>query len=219
MSRKNPILTAENIGKWSKRGPETLGILSGISLEIFAGELVGLVGPSGSGKSTLLHILGGMLRADSGEVMRNGRSAIVFQSAYLLPYLSVRENVELPRMFGRNRDLSLPWHEALKRVHLESFANRSVQTLSRGEAQRVSIARAFVLDPSLLLLDEPTANLDAEAAASLMALVSELVHKGSLGALLATHDLEMAARCDRLLYLESGKLVSKERSSLHWGES
>ncbi len=202
------LLEAQALSKWGFRGGRRVTILSDVSLKVERGEIAGLVGCSGTGKSTLLHILAGMLRPDEGRVIPAGRTVLVFQNPCLLPYLTVRENIELPALFSRNRGLSVTVARALESVGLEVDERRSAGTLSRGEAQRVAVARALMVKPSTLLLDEPTASLDGEASRLLIDLLLRLVRSGEVGALLATHDPEVAARCDRVLPIEAGRLVA-----------
>ena len=188
------------------------------------GEFVAIEGQSGSGKSTLLHILGGLDRAYEGEVrilgddlcglsdarlaaLRHARIGFIFQSFNLLPELTALENVLLPDFFGDGvPQADERAREALERVGLLDKARARPTALSGGERQRVAIARALLARPPLLLADEPTGNLDHTTATSVMESLIEIVRASGLAALIATHNLELAGRLDRIVALEDGQL-------------
>ncbi|GAA2892090.1 ABC transporter ATP-binding protein [Microbacterium esteraromaticum] len=189
-----------------------------------AGELVVIAGRSGAGKTTLLTMLGGLDRPTSGRVLidgadladpktdvaalRGSRIASIFQTAGLIPVLSASENVEVPLRIRRvdpaERDRRVA--EALRDVGLDEHARQRPGELSGGQQQRVGIARALVMQPGILLADEPTAQLDSETGAQIMDLIARLVHERGTAAVVATHDPAMLARADRVLELHDGEL-------------
>ena len=210
-------------------GKSEVPAIRGISLEVFRGEFVSLVGPSGSGKSTLLHLIAGLCRASAGEVVVNGENlarmdenrlavfrrkhlGFVFQSFNLLPHLTALENVALPLLFTgmavgeRTRRAK----EILGLVGLSHrFAHKPAE-LSGGEQQRVSIARALVNDPVLVLADEPTGNLDSKTSDEIMELLAAINRERGTTLLLVTHDMEVARRADRIVYLRDGAIEKIE---------
>ena len=210
--------------------------MQGVNLAIYPGEAVALVGPSGSGKSTLLQIAGLLDRADSGEIvvggmalsdaadatrtrLRRNEIGFVYQFHHLLPELTALENVSLPqRLAGLARDeadsRSL---ELLTMLRLQDRASHFPSQLSGGEQQRVAIARSIANAPSLLIADEPTGNLDVKTGEEVWRLMQQLVHHTGLAALIATHNLELAARMDRIITLEEGK-IKDITSSFSTGE-
>jgi len=202
-----------------------LVVLSDLALSVEAGEMVAIVGASGVGKSTLLHVLGGLDAFDAGTVrigeadlgslsddgrvrFRNQRVGFVFQFHHLLPEFSALENVEMPlRIAGRSaagRDADA--RALLMRVGLGDRAAHRPGALSGGEQQRVAVAWALVGRPALLLADEPTGNLDEHTAAELHALLREMHREHGLTSVIATHNMTLAAACDRVLRLEGGRL-------------
>lgn len=188
-------------------------VLKGVDLSVSAGEKVAIVGRSGSGKSTLLHILGGLLKATSGKVVRPDNFGFVFQAYHLMPELTVAENVLLPTMAARYRGsvsasgLKARAAELLERVGLGDRMDHLPAELSGGERQRVALARALVTSPSLVLADEPTGNLDAMTGADILKMLSEL-SQGDTALVMVTHSPDAAAICDRTLTLEDGVLKS-----------
>jgi putative ABC transport system ATP-binding protein len=201
-----------------------LTILDDVSLGVGRGESAAIVGPAGAGKSTLLALLAGLDDPTSGQVWLNGvdifsldedgRAALrnrevgfVFQSFHLLPSLTAFENVLLPLELSGNDDAAAMARAALVRVGLEPRLRHYPKQLSGGEKQRVAIARAFVGPPSLLFADEPTGNLDNRTGKLILDLLFELNAAAGTTLVLVTHDLEAAARCDRLLEMVSGRLV------------
>jgi len=201
-------------------------VLRGVDLTLAEGEVVALVAPSGAGKSTLLHIAGLLDRPDAGRVLIGGRDTgtlpertrtalrretigFVYQFHHLLPEFSAAENVALPqRAAGRSRAEAMARaEELLARVGLEGRAAHRPAELSGGEQQRVALCRALANAPRLLLADEPTGNLDPGTAAQVTGLLMELVRETGLAALIATHNLELAARMDRCLALDEGRLA------------
>jgi len=206
------------------RGP--LRVLTGVDLEVAAGEVVAVTGPSGSGKSTLLHILGGMDRPDAGAVWWNdlevtalGPSAVarergrrvgfVFQAHHLLPELSALENLLVPgAIYGL--DVRGAARRLLAAIGLEGRGDAYPNVLSGGERQRLAVARALVLRPGLLLADEPTGSLDRDNADSLFDLLVRLAREAGTATVAVTHDLTLVRRCDRVLRLLRGKLAAEE---------
>ncbi|MGP1395833.1 MAG: ABC transporter ATP-binding protein [Inquilinaceae bacterium] len=223
------ILTLESVVKAFHQGGRRLDVLRGASLSVAPGEMVGLVGPSGAGKSTLLHIAGLLERPDGGTVLIEGNAAgslsdsgrtglrrrsigFVYQFHHLLPEFTAEENLALPQMIaGRRRSAALDGaRELLGRVGLADRTGHRPAALSGGEQQRVAIARALVNRPRLLIADEPTGNLDHDTAEEVFALLLDLVHATGIGALVATHNLELAGRMDRVLELRDGRLVDHD---------
>jgi len=218
------LVTARSLVKTYGEGRAARRVLDGADLHVDAGELVALIGPSGCGKSTLLHLIGGLDRPDGGSIELAGRRleqesergltelrrrevGFVFQFFHLIPELTGEENVLLPTRLSRNGG-SAPARarRLIEELGLAEAASRRPAQLSGGEQQRLSIARALANDPSLLLADEPTGNLDQESGHQVLSLLRQ-VASGSRGVLLVTHDAEAAAIADRVLRLEAGRLV------------
>jgi lipoprotein-releasing system ATP-binding protein len=221
-----PLVDARGIVKTFPVGGRRLTVLQDLDLQVEAGQMVAIVGASGVGKSTLLHVLGGLDRADRGSVtvgdaeltamldadvvaFRNQRIGFVFQFHHLLPEFSAIENAEMPMRIAR-----LPLAEArpradalLRRVGLGERLDHRPGMLSGGEQQRVAVARALVMRPAVLLADEPTGDLDEQSADSLHALLREMHEAFGLTSVIATHNPRLAAACDRVLRLVSGRLV------------
>ncbi len=212
---------------WMNR--QAVHALDGVGLHVDAGEFVAITGPSGSGKSTLLNILGCLDRPDSGRYLiegrdvaglddeaaselRNRRIGFVFQSFHLLPRLTVLENVLLPLRFHRGEADGVREHamHLLERIGLADRAAHRPAELSGGQAQRAAIARALLLQPALLLADEPTGNLDSKSAAGVMALIDE-VHRGGQTVVLVTHDADVAAHAPREVRLRDGRIEHDAR--------
>ena len=205
----------------------SLDVLRGVDFHIQPGEMVALIGPSGSGKSTLLHIAGLLERPDRGEVRIAGQAVgklsdaersrlrrralgFVYQYHHLLPEFSALENVVVPQMIagGRKGAAKARASELLTAVGLAERLDHRPARLSGGEQQRVAIARALANQPVVLLADEPTGNLDPETAAHVFALLTDLVRRTRVAALIATHNLDLAGRMDRVLRLEQGKVLT-----------
>ena len=219
-----PILEAHGVARTYPLTAEKVEALRGVDLILAPGELVALVGASGSGKTTLLNLLGCLDRPTAGTVRIQGTEVqdlpereltgfrrrsigFVFQDAFLIPTLTAVENVGLPLSFDRDQRQSTAPVAALGRVGLQEKAHRYPHELSGGERQRVAIARAIVHQPVLLLADEPTGNLDSQNGRKIFALFQDLVSKGDLSALVATHNLELAALATRRVYLKDGCIV------------
>ncbi len=223
--RNGAGLRLAGVVKRFRQGDRQLEVLQGVDLAIAPGEIVALVGPSGAGKSTLLHIAGLLEQPDSGEVWLDGgdcaalpdsrRTALrcrtlcfVYQYHHLLPEFSALENVLIPQMVaGRGRGEAREAARALlASVGLEARVDHRPGQLSGGEQQRVAIARALANGPSVLLADEPTGNLDPHTADEVFAVLMTRVREGGLAALIATHNLDLSARMDRVLRLEEGRV-------------
>lgn len=201
-----------------------------IDLTVRAGELLVLAGPSGAGKSTLLNLLAGLDRPTSGEVrladknyaecsdknlaqLRREYIGYVFQAFGLLPMLSARENVEIPLRLlktpGAERDRRVA--DVLQQVGLSGHLDQRPQELSGGQQQRVSLARALVTQPRVLLADEPTGQLDSSTAATILELITNLVHEQSVAAVVTTHDASLMDMADRLVHIADGRLTEQGR--------
>lgn len=224
MERMDTVLAAEGLGKQVSSPEGTLAILAGVSLTIQRGETVAVVGASGAGKSTLLALLAGLDSPTSGRVLlaghdlgasdEDGRAALrarhvgfVFQSFHLVPALTALENVMLPLELAGRRDARPAALEVLERVGLAARVGHYPRQLSGGEQQRVAIARAFVTRPDVLFADEPTGNLDAVTGARIMDLLFGLNSDTGTTLVLVTHDASLAARCQRLIRLDAGRIV------------
>jgi lipoprotein-releasing system ATP-binding protein len=218
-------LSLKNISRIYHQGDSDLPVLTKLNLEVKAGEVVALVGPSGSGKTTLLQIAGLLDRPNGGEVHICGQSAhdasesartllrrrhigFVYQFHHLLPEFSALENIALPQMMA-----GASQHEAnskaqvlLESLGLASRMSHRPAKLSGGEQQRVAIARALANNPQVLLADEPTGNLDAHTAEEVFAVLMQKVREHKLAALVATHNMELASRMDRIVRLHEGTL-------------
>jgi len=218
------VLEAAGLGKQVSSPEGTLAILSDVSLEIARGESVAIMGASGAGKSTLLALLAGLDEPTAGTVHlagseltaldEDGRAAVrarhvgfVFQSFHLLPSLTALENVMLPLELARHGDARKDALEVLDRVGLGGRVGHYPRQLSGGEQQRVAIARAFVTRPDVLFADEPTGNLDATTGERIMELLFGLNAASGATLVLVTHDSALAARCNRVIQLDAGRVV------------
>jgi len=218
------IVEVEGVTKAYTLGNTVVKALDNISLAIDEGELVAVTGASGSGKSTLMHILGCLDTPDSGVYrlggenvaglssdrlaeIRNRRIGFVFQTFNLLPRLSALENVELPLLYARRHDAKDQAAEALKTVGLEDRAHHEPNQLSGGQRQRVAIARAIITNPSMILADEPTGNLDSRTGVEIMSLFESLNTQGRT-IIIVTHEATVATRCRRSLHLRDGQVVN-----------
>ncbi len=219
------FVTVEGLNKSYPVAGQRLHVLRDLGLTVEKGEMLAIMGASGVGKSTLLHVLGGLDTIDSGRVLvgehditamtdearvafRNRHVGFVFQFHHLLPEFSAVENAEMPLRIARVPTAKArPNAEALlRRVGLGERLDHRPGMLSGGEQQRVAVSRALVMQPSLLLADEPTGDLDEATADALHALLRDMHREFGLTAVIATHNPRLAAQCDRTLRLEGGKL-------------
>jgi lipoprotein-releasing system ATP-binding protein len=224
-----PVLRLERLERAYTQGDRRIVVLNGATASFFPGETVALLGPSGAGKSTLLHIAGLLERPDSGAVILNGVDCValsdneqtrmrrmevgfVYQFHHLLPEFSALENVELPQLIlGVDREQAKTRaRQLLETLGLEDRWDHRPAELSGGEQQRVAIARAVANDPRVLLADEPTGNLDPHTAERVFEELLRLVRDEGVAAVVATHNLDLAARMDRVLRLVDGLLVEEE---------
>lgn len=227
------VLEARDLVREFREGDTTLRVLDGLSLTISAGECIAIVGASGSGKTTLLQILGGLDRPTAGEVriqgrdihalgeaersaLRNRTMGFIYQFHHLLPEFSALENVAMPLLVRR-----MPVSEAreraaavLQEVGLAERLTHKPHQLSGGERQRAAVARALVTQPALVFADEPTGNLDGRNAEQVFELLLRLNRERQTSLVIVTHDLRLAARMDRVLTLQQGKLLQEGSSVL-----
>lgn len=222
------ILEVKKLNKTYGKGEAEVRALDDVSFSVEKGEFVAIVGASGSGKSTLLHLLGGVDRPTSGEVIIDGQNiydmssdalaifrrrevGIIYQFYNLIPILNVRENITLPcdldgRMVDENR-LS----ELIHTLGLEGRESHLPNQLSGGQQQRVSIGRALIYDPAIILADEPTGNLDSKMGDEIVSLLKLSNRKYNQTVIMITHDLEIAKQADRIITIEDGRITKNER--------
>lgn len=223
MSDTVPAVTLQEVAKTYRQASAGLEVLKSVSLSVMPGEIVAVVGPSGAGKSTLLHIAGLLDRPSAGSVffggedctaigddrrtgIRRGGIGFVYQFHHLLPEFSALENIVLPQMIaGRpRREAALRAGELLEQTGLAQRATHRPARLSGGEQQRVAIGRALANRPRVLIADEPTGNLDPQTALSVFEVLLAAVRDHGVAALIATHNMDLAARMDRRLTLRDG---------------
>jgi len=220
-------VACEKVEKQYTKGKEVVEVLSGIDLSIEHGEFLALMGPSGSGKTTLLNLIGGLDRPSAGSIFVSGENltemkakalakwrsenvGFVFQFYNLLPVLTAQRNVELPLLLTNlsRKQRQKNAATALEIVGLQDRAKHKPSELSGGQQQRVAIARAIVADPSLLVCDEPTGDLDRETADQILGLLQTLNKDHGKTIIMVTHDPRAADRAEHILYMDKGKLVS-----------
>jgi putative ABC transport system ATP-binding protein len=220
------IIEAHGLKRYYRRGSETVKALDGVDISIRAGEIVSILGPSGSGKTTLINLLSCLDAPTEGTLIVVGKSVaglseeelvevrrgvlgFVFQQFSLLPTLTVTENVELPLMFLDRRVDSKRTREILESVGLGDRASHLPRELSGGQMQRVAIARALIVDPKILVADEPTGNLDKATGEAIIELFKSLAAEKGLAILLTTHNSAFGYEADRVITLEDGRIVKE----------
>lgn len=232
MSEKKVLVRVRGLAKDYKRGVETVHVLQALDLDIREGDFLALMGPSGSGKSTLLNLIGGLDRPSRGEIevagqridtmsegalarWRSDHVGFIFQMYNLLPVLSAERNVELPLLLTRlsRADRRKRVEAALKLVGLSDRAKHKPRELSGGQEQRVGIARAIVSDPTLLLCDEPTGDLDRKAGDEILDLLQALNQRHGKTIVMVTHDPHAAARATHTLHLTKGQLAREPEAA------
>ncbi len=224
-STEKSVLQASQVFKSIEHAGSNLDILQDISIDISVGSTVSMTGPSGSGKTTLLGILAGLDLPSSGSIrlfgqtistmdedqrakLRNGRVGFVFQSFHLLPNLTALENISLAlEVIPGSQDIKEQSVQSLKSVGLSNRASHLPSQLSGGEQQRVALARSMVVNPTILFADEPTGNLDHQTSRQIVNLMFSLVEQRGSTLVLATHDHQLAERCDVQYRIEAGRLV------------
>ena len=224
MTAPIPMIQLDNVTKVYRMGNLEVAALRGASLSVQQGEIVAIMGPSGSGKSTLMNIIGcldvptagayflegedvGGLGDDRLAEIRNRKIGFVFQTYNLLPRLTALANVELPLLYGNGHDRRRRALDALTRVGLGNRAHHRPVELSGGEQQRVGIARALVKDPSLMLADEPTGNLDSRSSEEILAILQQLNQQEGLTVIIVTHEPDIAAATRRIISMRDGEVI------------
>lgn len=224
----NVLLKTENLSRTYQQGGTSLTVLHNVDIDIKSGEIVALVGPSGSGKSTLLQMTGLLDKPTSGRIFIAGQDAtsrnddeqrtylrqkyigFVYQFHYLLPEFTALENVVIPQMIAGvpKAKAELRAKDLLAHLKLDHRFDHRPARLSGGEQQRVAMARALANAPKLLLADEPTGNLDPETSESVFEMLTNLVRSTGIGAMIATHNMDLAERMDRILELKAGRIIT-----------
>lgn len=232
MSNENEfVIVAQGVKKAYREDDRSVEVLKGVDLEVKPGELLAVVGASGSGKSTLLHVLGGLDSIDEGEVtvagfsvhslsevqrgeLRNQKLGFVYQFHHLLPEFTALENVAMPLIVRRERDdlAKKKAKEVLESLGLAHRLNHLPSQMSGGERQRCAIARAMVTEPACILADEPTGNLDRQTATSVFESLVSLARSHQTACVIVTHDLDLAAQCDRAVTIADGVIVQADNA-------
>lgn len=222
------VIRGKGLKRWYRRGAETVKALDGVDIEVRAGETLSVLGPSGSGKTTLINLLSGLDAPTEGALEIGGKSVsgmsedelvevrrgvlgFVFQQFHLIPTLTVTENVELPLTFLGLRPDPEKTAEILELVGLTDRAGHRPHELSGGQMQRVAVARALIVEPKVLIADEPTGNLDKHTGEAVFALLKKLAAEKGLAVVVTTHNLALGYECDRAVTLEDGKVVKEEK--------
>jgi lipoprotein-releasing system ATP-binding protein len=223
-----PLVTVKNVTKTFEHEGRSLEVLKGIDLEIGSGEMVTIVGPSGAGKSTLLHLIGTLDLPTEGQILYGGRDVtrlgssdlaefrnrsigFVFQFHHLLPEFTALENVMMPGLIRGGRRLEDRARELLGEVGLSERLTHRPGELSGGEQQRVALARALLMEPKLVLADEPTGNLDSQTSDSVQSLIFDLNRRHGITFLIVTHSRDFAAMMPRQVSMKDGRIDSDER--------
>ena len=223
------ILKVENLTKTYGKGTTKVTALDNVSFSVEKGEFVAIVGASGSGKSTLLHLLGGVDRPTSGKVFidnndiyqmnddnlaifRRRQIGLIYQFYNLIPILNVEENITLPSDLDNKKVDEKKLQELLVTLGLENRRKHLPNELSGGQQQRTSIGRTLITDPSLVLADEPTGNLDSKASDEIVSLLKTSNKKYNQTIIMITHDLEIAKNADRIITIEDGKIIKDVRN-------
>lgn len=223
-----PLVTVKNVTKTFEHEGRSLQVLKGIDLEIGRGEMVTIVGPSGAGKSTLLHLIGTLDLPTEGQILYEGRDVtrlgssdlaefrnrsigFVFQFHHLLPEFTALENVMMPGLIQGRRTYEARARQLLDEVGLTERLTHRPGELSGGEQQRVALARALLMEPKLVLADEPTGNLDSQTSASVHALFFDLNRRHGITFLIVTHSRDFAAMMPRQVSMKDGRIDSDER--------
>jgi lipoprotein-releasing system ATP-binding protein len=226
----DPLVSVQNVTKTFEHEGRSLEVLKGIDLEIGSGEMVTIVGPSGAGKSTLLHLIGTLDLPTEGRILYGGRDVtqlgssdlaefrnrsigFVFQFHHLLPEFTALENVMMPGLIQGRRRLEDRARQLLDEVGLSERLTHRPGELSGGEQQRVALARALVMEPKLVLADEPTGNLDSQTSDSVQSLIFDLNQRHGITFLIVTHSRDFAAMMPRQVSMKDGRIDSDERRS------
>lgn len=226
MNNRRPILSVRNLHRSYKSGGGMLQVLRGADIDVFPGEMVGLIGPSGSGKSTLLHAAGLLEKPNAGDVYINGKESLqlsddertairrqsigmVYQFHHLLKEFTALDNVIIPQLIAgkSKREAETEATRLLTQMGLAARMTHRPSQMSGGEQQRVAIARAIANNPQMLLADEPTGNLDPATSASVFQSLMNLVRHENVAALIATHNMELTRFMDRVLTVKDGLIV------------
>lgn len=224
----DPLVTVQNVTKAFEHEGRSLEVLKGIDLEIGAGEMVTIVGPSGAGKSTLLHLIGTLDLPTEGRILYSGRDVtqlrsselaefrnrsigFVFQFHHLLPEFTALENVMMPGLIQGGRRLEDRARRLLDEVGLSPRLTHRPGELSGGEQQRVALARALLMEPKLVLADEPTGNLDSQTSQAVQSLIFDLNQRHGITFLIVTHSRDFAAMMPRRVSMKDGRIDSDER--------
>ncbi len=224
------ILSIQQVNKTFRSAGRTLTVLRDINFSVEAGSIISLVGPSGSGKTTLLGLCAGLDRSSSGSVelqgirldgldedaraaVRNRYVGFIFQNFQLIPTLTALENVMVPLELRGEKNVSARAMNLLEKVGLADRSHHYPSQLSGGEQQRVSLARAFSNSPRILFADEPTGSLDAETSEKIIDLLFELNREAGTTLVLVTHDLDLAAKTQRIIRIKGGSVVSDEKTA------
>lgn len=220
---QQPVIELRNITKVYRMGDVDVHALNGVSLKIFPGEMVSIMGPSGSGKSTMMNVIGCLDQPTAGEFLiegqdvsqlddddlasiRNRKIGFVFQSFNLLPRTTALQNVELPLIYAGGRDRRKRAEQALERVGLGNRFHHRPNELSGGQQQRVAIARALINNPAIILADEPTGNLDSKSGAEIMAIFQQLNEEQGITVVFVTHEPDIAEHTRRIIRLMDGQI-------------